>query len=86
SMPVMATIGLFTAVGQWNAFFDALIYLSDNTMYPLQNMIRNYLIAGLNPAQGEGDLQTMETVKYALIVVATLPILCVYPFLQKYFT
>ncbi|MCU6794444.1 MULTISPECIES: carbohydrate ABC transporter permease [Paenibacillus] len=86
SMPVMATIGLFTAVGQWNAFFDALIYLSDNTMYPLQIMIRNYLIAGLNPAQGEGDLQTMETVKYALIVVATLPILCVYPFLQKYFT
>lgn len=86
SMPVMATIGLFTAVGQWNAFFDALIYLSDNTMYPLQIMIRNYLIAGLNPAQGEGDLQTMETVKYALIIVATLPILCVYPFLQKYFT
>jgi putative aldouronate transport system permease protein len=86
SMPVMATIGLFTAVGQWNAFFDALIYLSDNTMYPLQIMVRNYLIAGLNPPQGEGDIGTMETVKYALIMVATVPILCVYPFLQKYFT
>ncbi|WP_028550833.1 carbohydrate ABC transporter permease [Paenibacillus sp. UNC451MF] len=85
SMPVLATIGLFTAVNQWNAFFEALIYLNDNTMYPLQIMIRNYLIAGLNPAQGEGDLLTMETVKYALIVVATLPILCVYPFIQKYF-
>ncbi|MGZ9583666.1 carbohydrate ABC transporter permease [Paenibacillus marinisediminis] len=84
SMPVLVTIGLFTAVNQWNAFFDALIYLSDRNMYPLQIMLRNILIAGTN-VQGEGDLTYLETLKYAMIVIATLPILCVYPFLQKYF-
>lgn len=84
SMPVMATIGLFTAVNQWNAFFDALIYLNDRTMYPLQIMLRNILIAGTT-VQGEGDLSLLQTMKYAIIIVATLPILCVYPFIQKYF-
>ncbi|SDD13325.1 putative aldouronate transport system permease protein [Paenibacillus sp. UNCCL117] len=84
SMPVMATIGLFTAVNQWNAFFDALIYLNDRSMYPLQIMLRNILIAGTN-VQGEGDLTHLVTLKYAMIIIATLPILCVYPFIQKYF-
>ncbi|GKS11310.1 ABC transporter permease [Paenibacillus chitinolyticus] len=84
SMPVMATIGLFTAVNQWNAFFDALIYLNDRSMYPLQIMLRNILIAGTS-VQGEGDLNYLETLKYAMIMIATLPILCVYPFIQKYF-
>jgi len=84
SMPVMATIGLFTAVNQWNAFFDALIYLNDREMYPLQIMLRNILVAGTN-VQGEGDLSYLETLKYAMIMIATLPILCVYPFVQKYF-
>lgn len=85
SMPVIMTISLFTAVGQWNAFFDALLYLNEKHMYPLQIMLRSYLIEGLNPPQGEGDLNSMETVKYALIMIATLPILCVYPFVQKHF-
>ncbi|MEK8129151.1 carbohydrate ABC transporter permease [Paenibacillus filicis] len=84
SMPVMATIGLFSAVNQWNAFFDALIYLNDRSLYPLQIMLRNILIAGTN-VQGEGDLTHLETLKYAMIIIATLPILCVYPFIQKYF-
>jgi putative aldouronate transport system permease protein len=84
SLPVMATIGLYTAVGQWNAFFDALIYLNDRGMYPLQIMLRNILIAG-STVQGEGDLSYLETMKYAMIMIATLPILCVYPFIQKYF-
>ncbi|MNI00959.1 L-arabinose transport system permease protein AraQ [compost metagenome] len=84
SMPVMVTIGLFTAVNQWNAFFDALIYLNDRSMYPLQIMLRNILIAGTN-VQGEGDLSYLVTLKYAMIIIATLPILCVYPFIQKYF-
>lgn len=53
SMPVMVTIGLFTAVNQWNAFFDALIYLNDRSMYPLQIMLRNILIAGTT-VQGKG--------------------------------
>ncbi|GIP33329.1 carbohydrate ABC transporter permease [Paenibacillus sp. J2TS4] len=84
STPVLATIGLYTAVNQWNAFFDALIYLNDRSMYPLQIMLRNILIAGAN-VQGEGDMSHMETMKYAMIIIATLPILCVYPFIQKYF-
>lgn len=84
SMPVMATIGLFTAVNQWNSFFDALIYLNDRSLYPLQIMLRNILVAG-STIQGEGDSLNLETLKYAMIVIATLPILCVYPFIQKYF-
>lgn len=84
SMPVMVTIGLFTAVNQWNSFFDALIYLNDRKMYPLQIMLRNILVAGTT-VQGEGDSLNLETLKYAMIIIATLPILCVYPFIQKYF-
>ena len=84
SMPVMATIGLYTAVGQWNSFFDALIYLNDRSMYPLQIMLRNILIAG-STIEAESNASELQTLKYALIVVATLPILCVYPFIQKYF-
>ncbi|WFB59968.1 carbohydrate ABC transporter permease [Paenibacillus sp. BR1-192] len=84
SVPVMVTIGLFTAVNQWNSFFSALIYLNDRGMYPLQIMMRNILIAGTN-VQGEGDLTHLETLKYAMIMIGTLPILCVYPFIQKYF-
>jgi putative aldouronate transport system permease protein len=84
SMPVLATIGLFTAVNQWNAFFDALIYLNERSMYPLQIMLRNILVAG-STIQAEGDLSLLQTMKYAIIIIATLPILCVYPFIQKYF-
>lgn len=84
SVPVMVTIGLFTAVNQWNSFFSALIYLNNREMYPLQIMMRNILIAGTN-VQGEGDLTHLETLKYAMIIIGTLPILCVYPFIQKYF-
>lgn len=84
SAPVMATIGLFSAVNQWNSFFEAMIYLNDRKLYPLQIMLRNILIAGTN-VQGEGDLTYLETLKYAMIVISTVPILCVYPFLQKYF-
>lgn len=84
SVPVLVTIGLFTAVNQWNSFFSALIYLNDREMYPLQIMMRNILIAGTN-VQGEGDLTHLETLKYAMIMIGTLPILCVYPFIQKYF-
>ncbi len=87
SLPVIATIGLFTAVGQWNAFFDALIYLNDKSMYPLQILLRNIIIANSAAAQtaSSDEVFIMETVKYATIMFATLPILCVYPFIQKYF-
>src|SRR5690606_15883548 len=88
SLPVMVTIGLFTAVGQWNSFFEALIYFTDRNMYPLQLMLRslllqNMLVPGAIP-EAESEVSTLETQKYALIIIATLPILCVYPFIQKY--
>jgi putative aldouronate transport system permease protein len=86
SLPVMLTIGLFTAVGQWNSFFDALIYLKDRDKYPLQILLRSIVISGsTSDAYAEGDGTFVETVKYSTIVIATLPILCVYPFIQKYF-
>ncbi|MCU6708904.1 carbohydrate ABC transporter permease [Paenibacillus sp. J5C_2022] len=87
SLPVMLTIGLFTAVGQWNSFFDALIYLSDRDKYPLQILLRNIIIAGSGSEtyMEDGGATFVETVKYSTIMIATLPILCIYPFIQKYF-
>lgn len=90
SKPVMVTVALFTAVSQWNSFFQALIYMTDKELYPLQIHLRNIVIAGSAASQTEssGDEKTliiMETVKYATIMVAVLPIICVYPFIQKYF-
>lgn len=89
SMPVFVTVGLYTAVGQWNSFFDALIYLNEKARYPLQIFLRNIVIANSAAAQAEvidgSEMLILDTVKYSTIMVATLPILCVYPFLQKYF-
>ena len=89
SKPVLMTIGLFTAVSQWNSFFDALIYLNDKQMYPMQINLRNIVIAGSASSSVEssvgGEIRVVETVKYSTIMVATLPILFVYPFIQKYF-
>lgn len=86
SLPVMMTIGLFTAVTQWNAFFEALIYLNEKSKFPLQILLRSIVIEGNNPDYYEEEAGTfLETIKYAVIIVATLPILCVYPFIQKYF-
>ncbi|RTE10872.1 carbohydrate ABC transporter permease [Paenibacillus whitsoniae] len=89
SAPIMATVALFTAVGQWNSFFEALIYLSDKQMYPLQIHLRNIVIASSAASQvsgsQDGDVYILETVKYSTIIFATAPILVVYPFIQKYF-
>lgn len=87
SVPVMATIGLYTAVGQWNSFFEALIYLNSKEMYPLQIYLRNIVITGTNVAETAasqtGDLAPTVTLKYAVIMVASLPILSVYPFILQ---
>ena len=89
SLPIFATIGLFYAVGHWNSYFGPLIYLHDKEKYPLQIILQQIVIAGqmsfaeLN--QTEGVIPFPENIKYATIMVATLPILMVYPFLQKYF-
>lgn len=92
SKAVIAVIALFSSVGHWNAYFDALIYLNDRTLYPLQLILREILVLNqidaamiLDPQYQEALVNMADTLKYALIVVATVPILCVYPFIQKYF-
>ena len=91
SMPIMATMLLFYAVGHWNSYMNALLYLNSKSLFPLQSILRNMVVDGqLSEAQtqvGGGSSFTVieTTMKYATIVVSTLPILMIYPFVQKYF-
>jgi putative aldouronate transport system permease protein len=90
SLPALAVVVLFYAVGHWNAYFNALIYIRSRDLYPLQLVLREILITSnvesMTTSVSTGDaFQVGQTIKYATIVVATLPILVIYPFLQKYF-
>jgi ABC-type glycerol-3-phosphate transport system permease component len=89
---ILAVIALLYAVFYWNAFFQALLYLQDSSMWPLQLVLRQYVIQG-SPLPGVtqyaapgGSPPPTQSIQMAVVVVATLPILVVYPFLQKYFT
>ena len=92
SLPVLATFGLFYAVGHWNAYFGAMIYMSGAPeKWPLQVLLREIIILSNASA---GDMANMDpdfvqppeqSIKMAVIVVSTVPIMCIYPFLQKYF-
>jgi putative aldouronate transport system permease protein len=87
---VFATIGLFYAVGIWNNFYSALLYLRSENHFPLQVVLRNIVLLGqvksANVSSVGGDnLVVGDSLKFAVIMVSTLPILVVYPFLQKYF-
>ena len=89
-MPTIAVLLLYYGVGHWNAWFPASIYLQDNNKLPIQNIMRSILIANsdlLNASGSETDKvdDFAETIKYATIVLTTVPVLCIYPFLQKYF-
>ena len=90
SKSILAVITLYYSVTIWNAWFNASIYLSTREKYPLQLILREILIANNTDAMagagGQDQASIAETIKYATIVGATLPILCVYPFLQKHFT
>lgn len=89
SLPVLAVISLFYAVGHWNSFFSALVYLRTRKLFPLQLILREILISNSTESMMTDikmDRDSLgEVIKYATIVVSTLPILCLYPFLQKYF-
>ena len=81
---------LFYGVGHWNSWFNAVIYMRTRTKFPLQLILREILIENeqenMTTNVGSLDKEPIgETIKYATIVVATVPILCIYPFLQKYF-
>ncbi len=86
SKAVLATIGLYYAVAIWNSYLIPSLYLDDAAMYPLQVILRSMLTTGMEQGGQVGDTYVVQTsLKYATIVVAVLPIICVYPFLQKYF-
>ena len=91
SKAVVSVIALWTAVGQWNSYFNALIYIRDGSLHPLQLIMRNILITNQSfAALGTGEaaiiaMRKANLVRYAMIIVSTVPIMCVYPFLQKYF-
>lgn len=90
SMPIIATMTLFYAVGHWNSYFNAMIYLNSKSKFPLQVLLREIVVAG-NMADESSDLTSNINIiainfKYAVIVITVVPILIVYPFLQKHFT
>lgn len=91
SKAIIAVIALYVAVGYWNSYYHAMIYINDDTKHPLQLLLRQLLMTANNATDiQDGELageylKQVQVVKYAVIVVATAPIMCIYPFLQKYF-
>ena len=93
SKAVIAVVALFYGVGYWNAFFNAMLYINDNTKWPLQLVLRSYVLQGATlPGSGTGQVDVIEgavtglPVKMAVVVLAMIPILLVYPFVQRHFT
>ena len=92
SKAIMAVLTLYYAVGHWNNYFSAMIYLNDRDKQPLQIILREILVAGRVESEMMGDAesyaayaQLADLLKFSLIMVSTVPIMCVYPFIQKYF-
>lgn len=88
SKATLAVLVLYYAVANWNSWFNAMLFINDRDKYPLQLVLREILITSDTSSMtaGESDREFIgETIKYAIIVISTVPILCIYPFLQKYF-
>jgi putative aldouronate transport system permease protein len=94
SKATLAVIALFYAVGQWNSWFNAMLFLRERSKYPLQLILREILISNdtremMNLPKGSAQFIKADAykalIKYSTVVISTLPIICVYPFLQKYF-
>ncbi len=92
SNAIIAVLILYYAVDYWNAYFNALIYLQDENLFPLQIIIRNILLVGQTEQMGSNSvgmgekIKMAEAIKYSVIVVSSIPVLVIYPFVQKYFT
>ena len=96
SKAVVAVVGLFYAVGYWNAFFNALLYLNDNSKWPLQMVLRTYIVEQQALPTGAGGVASGVglglapapglAIKMAIVVIAIVPVLLVYPFIQRHFT
>lgn len=89
SKPVMATLALFYAVGRWNGYSDALIYVKDKDIYPLQlwlyNLLKNINNVEIATQEGFSSPGLQDSLKTAIVMFSTVPILCIYPWLQRYF-
>lgn len=90
SMPVIAVMVLYYGVHHWNTWFDAMLYIQDRSLFPLQIVLREIVLSSgtsnmISSVDADMGNSVSETIKYATMVIATVPILCVYPFLQKYF-
>ncbi|MFD1955230.1 carbohydrate ABC transporter permease [Paenibacillus thailandensis] len=91
SKAIISVLALWIAVGHWNSYFNALIYLKNNDLYPLQLILRNILITNqMQSSMGTGEaaqiaLRLANLMRYSVIIVSTLPIMCIYPFVQKHF-
>ncbi|MEE2522520.1 carbohydrate ABC transporter permease [Pseudarthrobacter sp. J75] len=86
SKAVIAVVGLFYAVGFWNSFFNALLYINDHSKWPIQLLLRNFVVQGAAADQlGITQVPPPQSIQMAVVVVALVPILMVYPFLQKHF-
>ncbi|WP_328320556.1 carbohydrate ABC transporter permease [Kribbella sp. NBC_00382] len=96
SRAVVAVVGLFYAVGYWNAFFNAMLYLNDNNKWPLQMVLRTYIVQAQVLPTGAGGVTSQAglglaaapslAIKMAIVVIAVAPVLVIYPFIQKHFT
>lgn len=87
---IIAVMALYYAVGQWNSYFNAMIFLQDEKLYPLQLVLKEILLASENTTGGSGETileqyRLANQLKYVSVIVSSLPVLCMYPFVQKYF-
>ncbi|NYE74936.1 carbohydrate ABC transporter permease [Microlunatus parietis] len=90
SKAVVAVIGLFYGVGYWNSFFSALLYLDDSSLWPLQLVLRTYVVNGVeiggqDLGVGQEILPPQTSIQMAILMISIIPILCVYPFIQRHF-
>lgn len=86
SKPSLITIGLFYAVGHWNQFFSAIMYITDRNLFPLQVVVREILTMAQQPLENAENMVPTVTMQMSAVVLASLPVFIVYPFLQKHFT
>lgn len=85
SLPVIMTIGLFYLVGHWNEYFQALFYVTDPNLFPLQVIVKGILTISSQPEQSVEEVLPTQTLQMAAVVIASLPVIVVYPFIQKHF-
>ena len=90
SMPIVAVLSLYYAVGQWNSYFNAMIFLTDQNLYPLQLVLKEILTASESTTGGSGEtileqFRLANQLKYVTVIISSLPVFCIYPFVQKFF-